>query len=99
MRFALLMSALKLAGTLTGALILSLGGLNIAWSQTKAAPATSVTQDRLNAAASDTINFLHTNGNYAQTRYFPGAQINAPNVGKLRHAWIFQTEEHDVLAT
>src|SRR5262245_17666228 len=99
MRFALLMSAWKLARTFTGALILSLGGLNIAWSQTNTAPATSVTQDRLNAAASDTINFLHTNGDYAQTRFFPGAQINASNVGKLRAAWIFQTEVQEVLAT
>ena len=71
----------------------------MAWSQTKAAPATPVTQDQLNAAASDENNFLHTNGNYDQTRYFPGKQINTSNVGKLRAAWIFQTEVQEVLAT
>jgi PQQ-dependent dehydrogenase (methanol/ethanol family) len=58
-----------------------------------------VTQNQLNAAASDANNFLHTNGNYAQTRYFPGEQINVSNVGKLRAAWIFQTEVQEVLAT
>ena len=99
MRFALWMSAWKLAGPLTGALILSLAGSNVAWSQTKAAPAMSVTQDQLNAATRDETNFLHTNGNYEQTRYFPGEQINTSNVGKLRAAWIFQTDVKEVLAT
>ena len=58
-----------------------------------------MTQDQLNAAANDKTNFLHTNGNYDQTRYFPGKQINTSNVGKLRAAWIFQTEVQEVLAT
>ena len=93
------MSGWKLAGPLTGSLILSLAGSNLAWSQPKTAPATPVTQSQLNAAASDANNFLHTNGDYAQTRFFPGAQINASNVGKLRAAWIFQTEVQEVLAT
>jgi alcohol dehydrogenase (cytochrome c) len=52
----------------------------------------AVTQDMLNRAQSDANNFLHTNGNYAQTRYYPSAQINTANVKKLRPAWIFQTE-------
>lgn len=52
----------------------------------------SVTQDMLNRAATDGNNFLHTNGNYAQTRYYPSRQINVGNVRKLRPAWIFQTE-------
>ena len=52
----------------------------------------AVTQDMLNRAQNDANNFLHTNGNYAQTRYYPSAQINTTNVKKLRPAWIFQTE-------
>ena len=99
MRFALQMFARKLIGGLTGALLLSIAGSNTACSQTKAAPAKSVTQDQLNAAASDVNNFLHTNGNYAQTRYSPSKQIDTSNVGKLRAAWIFQTEVQEVLAT
>ena len=63
------------------------------------APATAVTQDLLSGAAKDTNNFLHTNGNYDQTRYFPGKQIDTSNVGKLRPAWIFQMEVKESLET
>ncbi len=52
----------------------------------------AVTQDMLNFAAGDGNNFLHTNGNYDQTRYYPARQINVDNVKRLRPAWIFQTE-------
>ncbi len=52
----------------------------------------TVTQDMLNRAAGDGNNFLHTNGNYEQTRYYPARQINVDNVKNLRPAWIFQTE-------
>jgi alcohol dehydrogenase (cytochrome c) len=105
------MGSCKTAATLAGALILSLAGASFtpAWSgaeteasattKTKDAPAPSVTQDQLNAAASDENNFLHTNGNYDQTRYFPGKQINKDNVGKLHPAWIFQTEVKESLET
>ncbi|MGB6703115.1 pyrroloquinoline quinone-dependent dehydrogenase [Methyloceanibacter sp.] len=88
------MVSFKMAGALVGALGLSLAGASLspAWSQSKGAPATPVTQEQLNAAAGDENNFLHTNGNYDQTRYFPGKQINTSNVGKLHPAWIFQTE-------
>lgn len=59
----------------------------------------SVTQDLLSRAAGDGNNFLHTNGNYAQTRFYPNRQINVANVGKLRPAWIFQTEVKESLET
>ena len=55
------------------------------------APASPVSQAQLDAAASDANNFLHTNGNYAQTRYFPGKQINTSNVSALHLAWTFNT--------
>jgi PQQ-dependent dehydrogenase (methanol/ethanol family) len=63
------------------------------------APTPSVTQEQLSAAANDANNFLHTNGNYDQTRYFPGKQIDTSNVGKLHPAWIFQTEVKESLET
>jgi PQQ-dependent dehydrogenase (methanol/ethanol family) len=94
------MVSCKTAATLAGALVLSLA-MSPAWcgetptmatTKVKAAPVPSVSQEQLNAAASDENNFLHTNGNYDQTRYYPGKQINKSNVGKLRPAWIFQTE-------
>jgi hypothetical protein len=53
---------------LIGALVLSAIGLTLAWPQAKGVPAMPVTQEQLNAAARDEINFLHTNGNYDQTR-------------------------------
>ncbi|MFQ5659886.1 MAG: pyrroloquinoline quinone-dependent dehydrogenase [Gammaproteobacteria bacterium] len=59
----------------------------------------TVTQGMLDNAANDGNNFLHTNGNYTQTRYFPAAQINRENVQKLRPAWIFQTEVVDTMET
>lgn len=59
----------------------------------------TVTQDMLNRAANDGNNFLHTNANYNQTRYYPSRQINADNVKDLRPEWIFQTEIVESLET
>src|ERR1700687_3663998 len=86
------MSSWNLTGAVAGALALSFAGWTLAQAETKGAPASAVTQEQLNAAAKDESNFLHTNGNYDQTRYYPGKQINTSNVGKLHPAWIFQTE-------
>lgn len=65
----------------------------------KGAPAPTVTQEELTNAAKDTKQFLHTNGNYDQTRYFLGKQINTGNVSKLRPAWIFQMDVKESLET
>jgi PQQ-dependent dehydrogenase (methanol/ethanol family) len=65
----------------------------------RAAGATNVTQQLLDNAAKDANNFLHTNGNYAQTRFYPNKQINTGNVAKLRPAWIFQTEVRESMET
>ena len=54
--------------------------------------AMNVTQTMLSRAAGDSGNFLHTNGNYEQPRFYPSSQINKNNVSKLKVAWIFQTE-------
>ena len=59
----------------------------------------NVTQDMLNAAGSQQANWLHTNGNYSQTRFYPGAQINASNVGALRPAFLVQTEVRESMET
>ena len=64
-----------------------------------AAPAPAVSQDMLSAASKDTNNFLHTNGNYDQTRYHPANQINTGNVNKLHVAWIFQTDVKESMET
>lgn len=59
----------------------------------------TVTQRMLNSAAGDGNNFLHTNHNYKQTRFYPNAQINTSNVHRLRPAWIFQTEVKETMET
>ena len=66
---------------------------------TKYGDMTTVTQDLLNRAAGDGNNFLHTNANYEQTRFYPNRQINVGNVGKLRPAWMFQTEIKETMET
>jgi alcohol dehydrogenase (cytochrome c) len=53
----------------------------------------------LTRAASDGTNFLHTNGDYKQLRYYPNKQINPTNVGRLHPAWIFQTEVKESMET
>jgi len=60
---------------------------------------TVVTQDMMNRAAGDGNNFLHTNGNYHQTRFYPNRQINVDNVKRLRPAWIFQTDIVETMET
>ena len=58
-----------------------------------------VTQEQLNAADKNANDFLLTNGNYAQTRFYPGKQISRDNVKKLHVAWIFQTDVKESLET
>ena len=52
----------------------------------------SVSQSMLDSSAKDSKNWLHPNGSYEQTRYYPASQINTGNVAKLRPAFVFQTE-------
>ena len=65
----------------------------------KTATVTSVPQKDLDNAARDGSNFLQTNGNYEQTRFYPNGQINRGNVSHLHPAWIFQTEVKESLET
>ena len=59
----------------------------------------TVTQDLLNRAGDDGNNFLLTNGDYNQLRFYPNRQINRTNVHRLRPAWIFQTEVRESMET
>ena len=60
---------------------------------------TPVSQQQLTNAHKDGTNFLHTNGNYEQTRFYPNGQINRGNVSHLHPAWIFSTEVKESLET
>jgi PQQ-dependent dehydrogenase (methanol/ethanol family) len=59
----------------------------------------SVSQAQLDAAGGDSANFLHSNMNYEQTRYYPADQINSKNVSKLRPVFTFQTEVLESMET
>ena len=59
----------------------------------------AVSQAMLDGAAKDGKNFLHSNGDYANSRYYPNAQINAGNVGKLKPAFVVQTEVVESMET
>jgi len=59
----------------------------------------TVSQDLLDKAAGDSNNFLHTNGNYSQTRFYPAEQINRENVHDLKRAWTFKMDVVDSLET
>ncbi|HSV17985.1 MAG TPA: PQQ-binding-like beta-propeller repeat protein [Casimicrobiaceae bacterium] len=66
----------------------------------KAMPAFSpVTPAMLEGAGADAKNWIHSNGSYAQTRYYPGTQINAGNVAKLRPAFVVQTAVMESMET
>ncbi len=66
---------------------------------TEIANAPNVTQSNLNDAHGQGVNWLHTNGGYEQQRYYPGTQINAGNVKKLKPAFMFQTEVRESMET
>jgi len=66
---------------------------------TPSAPVTVVTQAMLDGAASDSKNFLHTNGDYNQRRFYPATEIHRSNVKGLHVAWIFQTDVRESLET
>jgi alcohol dehydrogenase (cytochrome c) len=59
----------------------------------------NVTQAMLNAAGKQGKDWLHTNGDYTQTRYYPGTQINAGNVARLQPVFTFQTEVRESMET
>ena len=61
--------------------------------------APNVSQAQLNDADRQAKDWLHTNGGYAQQRFYPGAQINAGNVKKLRPEFMFQTEVRESMET
>src|SRR5260370_4284681 len=100
------MSRLGMTAAAAGALALAMSLATIdssASHEVKPAPKygsmSTVTQDLLNRAGGDGNNFLLTNGDYWQQRYYPNKQINVSNVSRLRPAWIFQTEVMESMET
>ncbi|MDB5823254.1 MAG: Pyrrolo-quinoline quinone [Herminiimonas sp.] len=58
-----------------------------------------VTQQMLDASLKDNKNWLHPNGSYEQTRFYPADSINTTNVAQLRPAFVFQTEVVESMET
>ncbi|HTS23544.1 MAG TPA: PQQ-binding-like beta-propeller repeat protein [Casimicrobiaceae bacterium] len=50
-----------------------------------------ISQAMLDGAGKDSKNWLHPNGSYEQTRFYPGKQLTTDNVSHLRPAFVFQT--------
>ena len=92
----LIVGALALTILGTGSII---GSGPAAAQGTGAAPAPTVSPAMLEKAATDANNFLHTNGDYTQKRFYPNGQISVSNVKRLHAAWIFQTEVKESLET
>ena len=97
---AAMVSGLALALAATGASAVDevkggAGGASASMAPTPSA----VTQAMHDNAAKDQQNFLQTNGNYWQSRFYPNAQINTRNVSRLHVAWLFQTDVVDSLET
>jgi alcohol dehydrogenase (cytochrome c) len=59
----------------------------------------NVSQQMLTGSGAQNQNWLHTHGNYDQTRYYGGNQINTGNVKKLRPAFVVQTEVLESMET
>ena len=89
---------LAMGGALVGAQAQEIQGA-AAPSGSPVPKAISVSQAKLTAADKDGANFLHSNMNYAQTRYYPASQINTSNVAKLKPAFQFQTEVLESMQT
>ena len=94
-RLVALLATCTLAGAAYGQEIQ--GQMNRQATEIKKAP--NVTQSHLNDAHGQNVNWLHTNGGYAQQRFYPGTQINAGNVKKLKPAFMFQTEVRESMET
>ncbi|MGA8785668.1 MAG: PQQ-binding-like beta-propeller repeat protein [Polaromonas sp.] len=59
----------------------------------------NVSQAQLSNAGKQDKDWLHTNGDYTQTRFYPGRQINTSNVKNLRPEFSFQTEVRESMET
>ncbi len=59
----------------------------------------NVSQAMLNGAAKNAGAWLHSNGDYTNSRYYPGSQVNTKNVKNLKPAFVFQTEVLESMET
>ena len=96
-KLGLALALCALTGAASGEEIQGQKGMSGGASSITKAP--NVSQAQLNNAGQQGANWLHTNGDYAQTRFYPGKQINAGNVKELRPEFSFQTEVRESMET
>ncbi len=96
-KLSLVLALCALTGAASGEEIQGQKGMSSGASSITKAP--NVTQAHLNNAGQQGADWLHTNGDYAQTRFYPGKQINAGNVKKLKPEFSFQTEVRESMET
>ncbi len=99
MKRSLRKSAISSVSAIVLALMIQPAGAQEIKNATKFGNMATVSQDMLSRSGGDSSNFLLSNGDYGQQRYYPNRQINTSNVSKLRPAWIFQTEVKESLET
>jgi alcohol dehydrogenase (cytochrome c) len=90
-RVSLLAAALA-AGFTGSALAAEIEGATTTMSAPVPTKLVPVTQAMLDGSESDKNNWLHSNMAYTNSRFYQGSQIHTGNVGKLKPAFIFQTE-------
>lgn len=95
--FGLVVALCAFAGVASGEEIQGQKGMGAKTGTITKAP--NVTQAQLNNAGTQANDWLHTNGDYGQTRFYPGKQINAGNVKNLRPEFMFQTEVRESMET
>jgi len=91
--------SLLIAGASTAAVADEIQGQSTTSGKPMSKNLVSVTQKLLNDSPADKNHWLHPNGNYAQTRYYPADQINTGNVAKLKPAFVFQTAVMESMET
>ncbi len=85
------LSVMLMAGATTSVCADEIQGQSTTTGRPMSSNLVPISQDMLNASPADKKHWLHPNGNYAQTRFYPADQINTGNVGKLKPAFVFQT--------
>jgi len=97
MKFSMIRLSLLATAMATGSIGAGLaaeteGGATMTSAAIPSSKVVGVTQAQLDASEGDKSNWIHSNMAYTNSRYYGADQIHTGNVGKLKPAFIFQTE-------
>ena len=95
--FSAVLALCAMAGAVNGQEIQ--GQMGVGTGAAAIAKGINVTQAQLNASGGQVVDWLHTHGDYAQTRFYAGKQIHAGNVKQLKPVFTFQTEVRESMET